>query len=305
MKVEEEVKMYDNEKKDVSFGVHAVALSFISACLISSTEAMMNSPDEVRDSITKTYTQYAATPSTCVGGCSCKAKKYAQDLGYTNTDLQDADVTIGSLSCGNPVGIADLKDGESVLDLGCGGGFDCRLAARKVGPTGKVFGVDMTEEMIKLAIRSTNREKFPQVQFIQGRIEDIDSIDGFSNFFDAVISNCVFNLSPEKQKVMNGVFEVLKAGGRLIFSDPVALKPIPEATRKDMASFTSCMANATPVDELSRMLATAGFENIRIEVKDNSSAYVNKWTPESHWEEGQSPKDYVATASIWAYKPKH
>lgn len=296
--------MCGNKKKDISSSVNAMAFSLMSACLFNPIEAMMNNPDEVRDSVTKTYTQYATTPSACVGGCSCKAKKYAQDLGYTGTDLQDADVTIGSLSCGNPVGIADLKEGENVLDLGCGGGFDCRLAARRVGPTGKVFGLDMTEEMIKLAIKSTKPEKFPQVQFIQGHIEDVGSIEGFSNFFDAVISNCVFNLSPEKQKVMNGVFEVLKAGGRLIFSDPVALKPIPEATRKDMASFTSCMANATPVDELSRMLATAGFENIRIEVKDDSSAYVNKWTPESHWEEGQSPKDYVATASIWAYKPK-
>ena len=264
----------------------------------------MNNPDDVRDSVSKTYGRYAAAPSTCTCGCSCKAKKYAQDLGYTKSDLQDADATVGALSCGNPVGIADLKSGENVLDLGCGGGFDCRLAARRVGTTGRVFGVDMTEEMIKLAVKSTNPEKFPQVTFIQNHIEDVASIDGFKGFFDAVISNCVFNLSPEKQKVLNGVFDVLKVGGRLIFSDPVALKPIPEATRKDMASFTSCMANATPIEELSKMLATAGFENIRIEVKDDSSSYINKWTPESYWEEGESPKDYIATASIWAYKMK-
>jgi len=264
----------------------------------------MENPDEVRNNVAKTYSQYATAPSSCAG-CCCKAKKYAQGLGYTKEDLQDADATVGSLSCGNPVGIADLKEGENVLDLGCGGGFDCRLAARRVGPTGKVFGVDMTEEMIKLATKSTKPEEFPQIKFVQAQIEDIASIEGFSNFFDAVISNCVFNLSPEKQKVINGVFNVLKAGGRLIFSDPVALKPIPEATRKDMASFTSCMANATLVEDLSKMLTTAGFENIRIEVKDDSSTYVNKWTPESHWEEGQNPKDYVATASIWAYKPKN
>lgn len=298
--------MYGNKKKGVSPNMNAMVFSIMSTCLFSPVEAMMSdNPDEIRDGVIKTYSQYAKVPSTCTGSCSCKAKKYAQGLGYTTADLQDADVTIGSLSCGNPVGIADLKEGENVLDLGCGGGFDCRLAAKRVGPKGKVFGVDMTEEMIKLAIRSTNPEKFPQVKFLQGRIEDVSSIDGFSGFFDAVISNCVFNLSPEKQKVINSVFSVLKTGGRLIFSDPVALKPIPETVRKDMASFTSCMANATPVDELSKMLATAGFENIRIEVKDDSSTYVNKWTPESHWGEGQSPKDYVATASIWAYKLKH
>jgi len=258
--------------------------------------------NEIRENVSKTYTQYATAPSSCAG-CCCKAKKYAKGLGYTAEDLQDADVTVGSLSCGNPVGIADIKEGENVLDLGCGGGFDCRLAARRVGPTGKVFGVDMTEEMIKLAIKSTKPENFPQVQFIQKPIEDLESIVEFNEFFDVVISNCVFNLSPEKQKVINGVFKVLKKGGRLIFSDPVALKPIPEETRKDMASYTSCMANATLIDDLSNMLKTAGFENIKIEVKDDSSTYINKWTPESHWEEGQNPKDYIATASIWAYKP--
>jgi len=276
-----------------------------SACCCSSKEAAPISPDEIRENVSKTYAQYAVAPSSCTGGCCCKAKKYAQDLGYSSSDLQDADVTVGSLSCGNPVGIADIKPGEKVLDLGCGGGFDCRLAARKVGPTGRVFGVDMTEEMVSLAVRSTNPEVFPHVSFLQQQIEEVGSIDGFTDFFDVVISNCVFNLSPEKQKVLNGVFKVLKEGGRLIFSDPVALKPIPESTRRDMASITKCMANASLVDDLSKMLTTAGFERIRIEVKDDSSSYVNKWTPESHWEEGESPKDYIATASIWAYKPKH
>jgi len=264
----------------------------------------MSNPDEVRESVSKTYSKYAEEPKSCCG-CCCKAKKYAQDLGYTKEDLQDADASVGSLSCGNPVGIADIKEGENVLDLGCGGGFDCRLAAKRVGPTGHVYGVDMTDEMIKLATKNTKPEQYPQVQFVKKQIEEVSSVEGFSNFFDVVISNCVFNLSPEKQKVLNGVYDVLKAGGRLIFSDPVALKPIPEATRKDMASYTSCMANATLVDELSDMLKKAGFENIRIEVKDDSSSYISKWTPESHWEEGQNPKDYVATASIWAYKPKN
>jgi len=263
-----------------------------------------NSAEVIRDSVSKTYAEYAKSPETCAGERSSDAKKYAEDLGYTKADLKDADSTVGSLSCGNPVGIADLKDGENVLDLGCGGGFDCRLAARRVGTSGKVFGVDMTAEMLMLAAKNTDPKVFPQVRFVQERIEDIASIDGFPNFFDAVISNCVFNLSPEKQKVIEGVFAVLKPGGRLIFSDPVALKPIPEATRRDMASLTRCMANAMMVDDLAKMLQSAGFVDIKIEVKDDSSSYVNKWTPESHWEEGQNPKDYIATASIWAFKPR-
>lgn len=275
-------------KKSINFSINGMVCSLMFTCLFSSIEAMMGNPDETRDSVKKTYTQYATCSGSC--SCSCKANKYAQDLGYTPADLQDADETGSCLSCGNSVGIADLREGETVLDLGCGGGFECRLAARRVGPTGRVFGVDMTEEMIKLAIRSTKPEIFPQVRFIQGNIEDVGSMEGFSNFFDVVISNCVFNLSPEKQKVIDGAFEVLKAGGRLIFSDPVALKPIPEATRRDMASYTSCMANATPIDELSKMLSTSGFENIRIEVKNDSSAYISKWTPGAIGKKGKVRK---------------
>lgn len=144
---------------DSKKSINGILHSLMFTCLLSSLEAMMGNPDETRDSVKKAYTQYA----TCGGNgtCSCKANKYAQDLGYTSADLQDADAMGCSLSCGNSVGIADLKEGETVLDLGCGGGFECRLAARRVGPTGKVFGIDMTEEMIKLAVQNTKPETFP------------------------------------------------------------------------------------------------------------------------------------------------
>ncbi len=119
--------------------------------------------------------------------------------------------------------------------------------------------------------------------------------------FDVVISNCVFNLSPEKEKVLRGVYFVLKKGGRLIFTDPIALKPIPEEIKKDMKSYTSCMANASLIEDLDKILKNVGFKNVRIEVKDDDS-YIKKWTPETKWENGNDPKEFIATASIFAYK---
>jgi len=187
-------------------------------------------------------------------------------LGYTEEDVQDETVPIGNLSCGNPVGLADLKEGEIVMDLGCGTGFDCRLASKRVGPKGSVIGIDMTQEMIDKAIEVTKKEKYPNIQYELSKIEDLENIEKFNSKFDVVISNCVFNLSPEKEKVLKGVYFVLKKGGRLIFSDPVALKPIPEEIRKDMKSYTSCMANASLNDDLNKLLTNVGFKDVRIEV---------------------------------------
>ena len=187
------------------------------------------------------------------------------------------------------------------MDLGCGKGFDCRLASKRVGLKGKVVGIDMTKEMLDKAKEVTKKEKYPNVEYELSRIEDLDKFDKFKSKFDLVISNCVFNLSPEKEKVIKGVYYVLKNGGRLIFSDPVALKPIPDEIRKDMKSYTSCMANASSIDDLNNLLKNAGFKDIKIEVKDGDS-YVKKWTPETKWEKGNDPKEYITTASIFSYK---
>lgn len=269
-------------------------------CCKKNEKATEKTADEVRSAVSNTYARFAQSGPKC---CDCKSKKYAMSLGYNEEDLADEEVPAASLSCGNPVGLADLKEGETVMDLGCGTGFDCRLAARKVGKEGKVVGVDMTKEMLEKARELTNKEKYPHVSFHESTIEEIGSIEAFRGQFDAVLSNCVFNLSPEKEKVLSGVFAVLKPGGRLIFSDPVALRPIPEAVRQDMSSYTQCMANASSVSELSALLTHVGFERIAIEVKEDSSSYLAKWTPNTEWENGVSPKSYVATASIWAYKP--
>jgi len=260
-------------------------------------KANLNNAEEIRKEVSKTYGQIAKNE----GHCNCKSKKYAISLGYTEEDISEENFIVGNLSCGNPVGLASLKEGETVMDLGCGKGFDCRLASKKVGPKGNVVGIDMTKEMIEKAIEVTKKEKYPNVQYELSKIEDLENLEKYKSKFDVVISNCVFNLSPEKEKVLKGVFYVLKNGGRLIFSDPVALKPIPEEIRKDMKSYTSCMANASLIDDLNTILKNAGFKDVRIEVKDGDS-YIRKWTPESKWENGNNPKEYIATASIFAYK---
>ena len=260
-------------------------------------KANLNNAEEIRKEVSKTYGQIAKNEEQC----NCKSKKYAISLGYTEEDISEENFIVGNLSCGNPVGLASLKEGETVMDLGCGKGFDCRLASKKVGPKGNVVGIDMTKEMIEKAIEVTKKEKYPNVQYELSKIEDLENLEKYKSKFDVVISNCVFNLSPEKEKVLKGVFYVLKNGGRLIFSDPVALKPIPEEIRKDMKSYTSCMANASLIDDLNTILKNAGFKDVRIEVKDGDS-YIRKWTPESKWENGNNPKEYIATASIFAYK---
>ena len=260
-------------------------------------KANLNNAEEIRKEVSKTYGQIAKNEEQC----NCKSKKYAISLGYTEEDISEENFIVGNLSCGNPVGLASLKEGETVMDLGCGKGFDCRLASKKVGPKGNVVGIDMTKEMIEKAIETTKKEKYPNVQYELSKIEDLENLEKYKSKFDVVISNCVFNLSPEKEKVLKGVFYVLKNGGRLIFSDPVALKPIPEEIRKDMKSYTSCMANASLIDDLNTILKNTGFKDVRIEVKDGDS-YIRKWTPESKWENGNNPKEYIATASIFAYK---
>ena len=253
--------------------------------------------EEIRKEVSEVYSKYAKEEPQC----KCKSKKYAISLGYTEEDLSDENTIVGNLSCGNPVGLADIKEGETVMDLGCGKGFDCRLASKRVGPKGNVVGVDMTKEMIEKAKEITKKEKYPNVEYELSKIEDLENLEKFKEKFDVVISNCVFNLSPEKEKVLRGVYFVLKKGGRLIFTDPVALKPIPEEVKKDMKSYTSCMANASLIEDLNKILKNVGFKNVRIEVKDGDS-YIKKWTPETKWENGNDPKEFIATASIFAYK---
>jgi ubiquinone/menaquinone biosynthesis C-methylase UbiE len=197
------------------------------------------------------------------------------------------------LGCGNPHAIACLKSGETVLDLGSGGGFDCFLAARAVGHTGHVIGVDMTPEMITKSRGNAQKTGFENVEFRLGELENLPVADGI---VDVILSNCVINLSPEKQRIFNEAFRVLKPGGRLAISDVVQTAEMPEHIKKDMSMHTACIAGASPISELESMLRKAGFGNIRIAPKAESKDFIRDWAP------GSRIEDYVVSATIEADK---
>jgi len=180
-------------------------------------------------------------------------------MGYSEEDLEaipeGANMNLG---CGNPVALASLKEGETVIDLGSGGGFDCFLAAKKVGQRGKVIGVDMTPEMIDKARENAGKGKYTNVEFRLGEIENLPVAD---NIADVVISNCVVNLAPNKRKVFQEAFRVLKSGGRLMISDLVLLKELPDEVKKAMSS-TNCVTGAMMKDKYMQTIKTVGFENV-------------------------------------------
>ena len=188
-----------------------------------------------------------------------------------------------------------LKAGETVLDLGSGGGFDCFLAVRGVGESGQVIGVDMTSEMVSKARANADKAGHLNVDFRLGEIENLPVADGV---VDVIISNCVINLSPEKPKVFQESFRVLKPGGRLAISDIVATAELPEQLKNDMALFTGCMFGASSIADIRSMLEDAEFKTITIKPKDESREFIRKWGPDSKIE------DYVVSATIEAIKPK-
>ena len=198
------------------------------------------------------------------------------------------------LGCGNPHVFAGLKSGETVLDLGCGGGMDCFLAARAVGETGKVIGVDMTPEMIMRARGNAEKGAYRNVDFRLGEIEHLPVAD---QSVDIIISNCVINLSPEKGQVFAEAFRVLKPGGRLAISDVVLTGVMPEAVRGDLDMHCSCISGASAVDELESTLSQSGFENVRIVINEESREFIREWQP------GLNVNQFIASANIEARKP--
>lgn len=220
----------------------------------------------------------------------------SQRVGYSadQTSAAPEGSNLG-LGCGNPQAIAALKPGETVLDLGSGAGFDAFLAGRAVGNTGQVIGVDMTPEMISKARTNGAKGGYDHVDFRLGEIESLPVADAT---VDVIISNCVINLSPDKGRVFQEAFRVLKSGGRLAISDIVALAPIPEELRKDWELYTGCVAGASLVEDIKQMLEEAGFSKIQIVRKGESREIVGGWFP------GRKAEDYVASANIEAVKPK-
>jgi len=232
--------------------------------------------------------------SPCCGSPPADASDLNRIMGYAREELDGVvDGANLGLGCGNPTAIGTLKPGEVVLDLGSGGGFDCFLAARKVGDQGRVIGVDMTPEMLGKARENAARMEAANVEFRLGEIEHLPVAD---NSVDVIISNCVINLSPEKAQVFKDAFRVLKPGGRLMISDVVATAEMPEALREQAAMLTGCVAGAEHVDRIRALLAAAGFKDVRIDLKDYSQELIRGWFP------GSRAEEFVASADIEAVK---
>ena len=256
--------------------------------------------DQIRQQVRDRYGAIARTEG---GDCGCAPSCCSpaavptapEKLGYEPGDA--ASVPAGAemgLGCGNPTAIASIQPGETIVDLGSGGGFDCFLAARQTGPTGAVIGVDMTPDMISKARANAAKAGTANVEFRLGEIENLPVAD---NTADLVISNCVVNLSPNKPRVLSEVLRVLKPGGRVAISDIVATAPIPDDLRNDFAAYTGCVAGASSVSDLEQWLAQSGFVGIRIAIKEASRQFIDEWVP------GKSAGRYVASATIEASKP--
>lgn len=220
--------------------------------------------------------------------------KISENLGYSLQDLTDLpDNANMGLGCGNPILIASLKEGETVLDLGSGGGFDCFLARKQVGSKGLVIGVDMTIEMIQLATKNAMQLGYDNVEFRLGEIENLPVKDGT---VDVIISNCVINLSLEKEQVFHEAYRVLKNGGRLAISDVLATAELPEDIKDDLSMFSGCVSGAEYTENIHKLLEKVGFKNIKMKPKDNSREIIKSWVP------SRSIEDYVASYIIEAQK---
>jgi arsenite methyltransferase len=276
----------------------------------------MNSPiqqptnDTIRNFVRDRYgaiAEQAGAPEPTVCGCratGCCAGQdtadaateagYSAQLGYSASDLAavppGADLGLG---CGNPLAIASIKAGETVLDLGSGAGFDVFLAARQLAGTGRVLGVDMTPAMITKARRNAEKAGWPNVEFRLGEIEALPVADGT---VDLVISNCVVNLSPEKPRVFAEAFRVLKPGGRLAISDVVATKPLPDDLRARLPMIGACIGGASLVEEVRAMLVAAGFSRVDIDLQGASRKFISQWGPDVRI------ADYLVSAIITAWK---
>jgi ubiquinone/menaquinone biosynthesis C-methylase UbiE len=216
--------------------------------------------EKVRKMVREGYGKIAKAEK-CGCGCGC-GSSVSETIGYSPEELgsvpEGADLNLG---CGNPVALAMLKEGETVVDLGSGGGLDCFLAAKKVGSKGRVIGVDMTAEMLDKARENCRRSGYKNVEFRLGEIENLPVAD---NTADVIISNCVINLSPNKQRVFEEAFRVLKPGGQLMISDMVLLKELPEAVKKSVLAYVGCVSGAEMETEYVKLIENAGFEEVKV-----------------------------------------
>jgi len=224
--------------------------------------------EDVREIVREKYGQIAQTRGSCCGPVSSccgggqTAEILSSEIGYSKDELRSVpdDANLG-LGCGNPTALASLREGEVVLDLGSGGGMDCFLAAQQVGPGGKVIGVDMTPDMVSLARKNAAKGNNKNVEFRLGEIENLPAAD---NSVDVVISNCVINLSPDKKRVFEETWRILKPGGRFMVSDIVLLKALPEAVKESVDALVGCVAGASLKEDYLEAITSAGFVDIHI-----------------------------------------
>lgn len=261
----------------------------------------MLSKEEIRDKVRQRY----ASAITLKNGCcdpsnSCCGSKTSKATRAITGNLYEADAADGispemieaSLGCGNPTALCPLNAGETVLDLGSGAGLDVILSAHRVGPTGKAYGLDMTDEMLAAANANKTKLGVENAEFLKGHIEEIPLP---SNSVDVVISNCVINLSADKDAVFHEIYRVLKPGGRMAVSDIVLLRPLPEAVQKNLAAWTGCIAGALSLEEYKNKLTAAGFANLDVEI-------IRIYEPEALSFDPAETKDAIGSAFIRASK---
>ena len=222
---------------------------------------MTNTNDEsLKHAVRERYGAVAQQAETTAGE---PTRRVAQAFGYDRQELESIPATANmGLSCGNPTAIANLKEGETVVDLGCGGGLDVLLAAHNVGPQGRVIGIDMTDDMVQLARRNATKAGATNVEIHRAEIE---SLPLPSESVDCVISNCVINLVPNKERALSEIFRVLRPGGRLAISDIALKQPLPEEIGQDLMAYIGCIAGAILIDEYVALLHAAGFQQVRVE----------------------------------------
>jgi len=261
----------------------------------------MNTSD-IRETVRERYGKVAETspgePHGCCGGsCGCGSTVTLEELGYSAE--QRAAIPAGAdlgLGCGNPLGHAAVKPGETVLDLGSGAGIDAFIASREVGPTGRVLGVDMTASMISRARGNAAKGGFTNVEFRLGEIENLPVADGT---VDVVISNCVVNLSPDKPRVFRETLRALRPGGRVVLSDLVLVGPLPEAVRTSVEAYVGCIAGASAKDEYLTLMREAGFEGV--EVLEEKKYGAGAFGPDE--KEAEATLEAVRSVKVRAFKP--
>ena len=263
----------------------------------------IDSDADHRNVVRDRYASIASDGRSCCDGstvttdvaASTDVDRRARAVGYSDDELtgipRDANLGLG---CGNPTAIANLNPGEVVLDLGSGAGFDCFLAAQEVGSAGRVIGVEMTPEMVEKARANATEASNAPVEFRLGEIEHLPVADGV---VDVIISNCVINLSPNKQQVFDESFRVLAPGGRMAVTDVVRTTELPRAIESDPASISRCVAGAEPIETIRGMLEQSGFVDIGIEPKDDSDEFIREWDPE------RDLSEYLVSARFTAAKP--